>query len=68
MKTEPRLSFTRPKPQGVQPSRAKKSTVQYIPFSSDSDNDTSENDTKDDDFVPEGQKGYLNLYDNIYKK
>ena len=64
-KPKPRHSFTRPKPQRVQPSRAKKSTVQYIPFSSDSDNDTSEDDSKDDDFVPEGQEGYLNLYHHI---
>ena len=64
-KPKPRRSFTRPKPQRVQPSRAKKSTVQYIPFSSDSDNDTSEDDSKDDDFVPEGQEGYLNLYHHI---
>ena len=64
-KPKPRRSFTRPKPQRVQPSRAKKSTVQYIPFSLDSDNDTSEDDSKDDDFVPEGQEGYLNLYHHI---
>ena len=64
-KPKPRRSFTRPKPQRVQPSRAKKSTVQYIPFSSDSDNDTSEDDSKDDDFVPEGQEGYFNLYHHI---
>ena len=64
-KPKPRCSFTRPKPQRVQPSRAKKSTVQYIPFSSDSDNDTSQDDSKDDDFVPEGQEGYLNLYHHI---
>ena len=64
-KPKPRCSFTRPKPQRVQPSRAKKSTLQYIPFSSDSDNDTSEDDSKDDDFVPEGQEGYLNLYHDI---
>ena len=64
-KAKPRRSCTRPKPQRVQPSRAKKSTVQYIPFSSDSDNDTSQDDSKDDDFVPEGQKGYLNLYHHI---
>ena len=64
-KPKPRRSFTRPNPQRVQPSRAKKSTVQYIPFSSDSDNDTSEDDSKDDDFVPEGQEGYLYLYHHI---
>ena len=64
-KPKPRPSFMRPKPQRVQPSRAKKSTVQYIPFSSDSDNDTSEDDSKDDDFVPEGQEGYFNLYHHI---
>ena len=64
-KPKPRRSFTRPKPQRVQPSRAKKSTLQYIPFSSNSDNDTSEDDSKDDDFIPEGQKGYLNLYHHI---
>ena len=64
-KPKPRCSFTRPKPQQVQPFRAKKSTLQYIPFSSNSDNDTSEDDSKDDDFVPEGQEGYLNLYHDI---
>ena len=64
-KPKPRRSCMRPKPQRVQPSRAKKSTVQYIPFSSDSDNDTSQDDSKDDDFVPEGQEGYLNLYHHI---
>ena len=64
-KPKPRHSFTRPKPQRVQPSRAKKSTVQYIPFSLDSDNDTSEDDSKDDDFIPEGQEGYFNLYHHI---
>ena len=64
-KAKPRRSYMRPKPQRVQPSRSKKSTVQYIPFSSDSDNDTSQDDSKDDDFVPEGQKGYLNLYHHI---
>ena len=57
-KPKPRRSFTRPKPQRVQPSRAKKSIVQYIPFSSNSDNDTSEDDSKDDDFAPEGREGY----------
>ena len=31
-KPKPRRSFTRPKPQQVQPSRAKKSMVQYIQF------------------------------------
>ena len=64
-KPKPRRSCTRPKPQRVQPSRAKNSTVQYIPFSSDSDNDTSQDDSKDDDFIPEGQEGYLNLYHHI---
>ena len=64
-KPKPRRSFTRPKPQPVQPSRAKKSTVQYIPFSSDSDNDTSQDDSKGDDFIPEGQEGFLNLYHHI---
>ena len=64
-KPKPRRSCTRPKPQRVQPSRAKKSTVQYIPFSSDSENDTSQDDSKDDDFVPEGQEGNLNLYHHI---
>ena len=60
-KPKPRHSNRRPKPQRIQPSRAKKSTVQSVPFSSDSENDTSEEDSKDDDFVPEGQQGYLNL-------
>ena len=64
-KPKPGHSFMRLKPQRVQPSRAKKSMVQYIPFSSDSDNDTSEDDSKDDDFVPEGQEGYFNLYHHI---
>ena len=64
-KPKPRCSFMRPKPQQVQPSSAKKSTVQYIPFSLDSDNDTSEDDSKDDDFIPEGQEGYFNLYHHI---
>ena len=65
-KPKPRPSFTRRKPQRVQPSRAKKNTVQYIPFSSESDNEPSEHDSKDDDFIPEGEEGYLNLYvDNL---
>ena len=60
-KPKPKPSKRRSKPQRIQPSRAKKSTVQYVPVSSESENDTSEDDSKDDDFVPEGQQGYLNL-------
>ena len=56
-KPKPRPSFTRQKPQRVQPSRAKKNMVQYIPFPSDSDSDSSEHDSKDDNFVPEGEEG-----------
>ena len=56
-KPKPRPSFTRRKPQQVQPSRAKKNMVQYIPYASESDSDSSEHDSKDDDFIPEGEKG-----------
>ena len=56
-KPKPRPSFMRQKPQRVQPSRAKKNMVQYIPFASDSDSDSSEHDSKHDDFVPEGEEG-----------
>ena len=46
------------KPKRVQPKRAKKNSVSYLPYSSDSECEvSSHSDTKDKDFVPEGIKG-----------
>ena len=56
-KPKPRHFFPRQKPQRVQPSRAKKSMMQYIPYASDSDSDSSDKDSKDEDFIPEGEEG-----------
>ena len=67
-KPKPRPIFPRQKPQRVQPSRAKKTTVQYIPYGSDSDSDPSDKDSKDEDFIPQGEEGLYNLYVNISKK
>ena len=67
-KPKPRPIFLRRKPQRVQPSRAKKTTVQYIPYGSDSDSDPSDKDSKDEDFIPQGEEGLYNLYVNISKK
>ena len=67
-KPKPRPTFLRRKPQRVQPSRAKKTMVQYIPYGSDSDSDPSDKDSKDEDFIPQGEEGLYNLYVNISKK
>ena len=67
-KPKPRPIFPRRKLQRVQPSRAKKMTVQYIPYGSDSDSDPSDKDSKDEDFIPQGEEGLYNLYVNICKK
>ena len=46
------------KPKRVQPRRAKKNSVSYLPYSSDSECElSSHSDTKDEDFIPEGMKG-----------
>ena len=67
-KPKPRPIFPRRKPHRVQPSRAKKMTVQYIPYGSDSDSNPSDKDSKDEDFIPQGEEGLYNLYVNISKK
>ena len=56
-KPKPRHFFLRQKPQRVQPSRAKKSAVQYIPYASHSDSDPSDKDSQDEDFIPQGEEG-----------
>ena len=53
-----KISLPRIKPKRVQPKRAKKNSVSYLPYSSDSECEvSSHSDTKDEDFVPEGIKG-----------
>ena len=52
------IPLPRIKPKRVQPKRAKKNSVSYLPYSSDSECEvSSHSDTKDEDFVPEGIKG-----------
>ena len=69
-KPKPKLRpiLLRRKPQRVQPSRAKKMMVQYIPYGSDSDSNPSDKDSKDEDFISQGEEGLYNLYVNICKK
>ena len=46
------------KPKRLQPKRAKKETVLYMPYSSDgSQSESSHSDKNDEDFTPEGVKG-----------
>ena len=46
------------KPKWVQPKRAKKATVSYMPDSSDgSQSESSHSDKNDEDFIPDGVKG-----------
>ena len=46
------------KPKRVQPKRAKKATVSYMPDSSDgSQSESSHSDKNDEDFIPAGVKG-----------
>ena len=53
-----KIPLPRIKPKRVQPKRAKKNSVSYLPYSSDSECEvSSHSDTKDEDFVPEGIKG-----------
>ena len=58
-KPKPRPIFLRQKPQRVQPSRAKKTTVQYIPYTSDSDSNLSDKDSKDEDLFLKEKKVYI---------
>ena len=37
----------------VQPSRAKKNMVTYIPYASESESEKTDNESKDEDFIPE---------------
>ena len=51
------IPLQRIKPKRVQPKRAKKNSVSYLPYSSDSESEvSSHSDTKDEDFVPKGIK------------
>ena len=56
-KPKPKSYVPRWKPQRVQPSRAKKNTVTYIRYGSESESKHTDNESKDEDFIPEGQEG-----------
>ena len=52
------IPLPRIKPKRVQPRRAKKNSVLYLPYSLDSESEvSSHSDKKDEDFIPEGIKG-----------
>ena len=53
-----KIPLPRIKPKRVQPRRAKKNSVSYLPYSSDSESElSSHSDKKDKDFIPDGMKG-----------
>ena len=53
-----RIPLPKLKAKRIQPQRATKATVLYEPDSSDSDSDvSSEIDNKDEDYIPDGEKG-----------
>ena len=53
-----RIPLPKIKPVRIQPRRATKATVLYEPCSSESDSDvSSEIDNKDEDYIPDGEKG-----------